>query len=109
VKAHELDQCPDLWLGAAEPHVAPVGAQPAREHDQVEHQRRIREHELGEIDAHVLLGADGPDQRPTAAALRRAVLVAGAAQDRRGVLKDDDPGNLLKSTRPCPADRSNVM
>jgi hypothetical protein len=71
--------------------VAPVGAQPARQHDQVEHERRVGEHELGQVDPHVLLSADGPDQCPAAAALRRAVLIAGAAQYGRCVIKDDDP------------------
>jgi hypothetical protein len=86
-----------------------VGPEPSRQHHQVQHERSIGEHELGQVDAHVLLSADGPDQCPAATALRRAILVAGAAQYGRFVIKDDDPRNLLKSTRTCPAHRSNVM
>jgi hypothetical protein len=109
VEADELDQRPDLRLGAAQPDAAPVHAQAPRHHDQVEHERRVGEDQLRQVDAHVLLGADGPDQCPAAGALRGAVLVTGAAQYGRRVIKDDDPGNLLKSTGTCPANRSNVM
>ena len=94
VDAHHLDQGPDLRLCAAQQDRTPVAAQPAGEHREVEHQRHVGEAELGEIDDHVGLGAEGARQSAAPDSLGAAVLVAGAAQDRRAFGEIDDPGNL---------------
>ena len=62
VQPDELDQRADLRLGAAEQDRAAMRAQAAREHRQIEHQRRVGEHELAEVDDDVGLGADRPRQ-----------------------------------------------
>jgi hypothetical protein len=66
VQADHLDQRADLRLGAAQENRPAVGAQPAGQHRQVEHQRGIRERQLRQIHDHIVLGADGTRQRPPA-------------------------------------------
>lgn len=70
MQTDELDQRPDLRLGAAEQYGAPVGTEPARQHRQVEHQRRVGEGKLAEVDDHVGLGANRAGQRPPSTTLR---------------------------------------
>jgi hypothetical protein len=97
VQADRLDQRADLGLGASQQDGAPVGAQTAREPREVEHQRRVGEHELAEVDDDVGLRSDRPRQRPSAPALRRAILVSAAAQGGRLVIEIDDARNVLKT------------
>jgi metal-sulfur cluster biosynthetic enzyme len=96
VDPHRLDQRADLRLGSAQPDRPPAAPQPPRKHRQVEHQRDVGEPELGEIDDHVGLRAQGAGERATADSLSAAVLVAGAAEDGRCLGEVDDAGNLLK-------------
>ena len=74
-----------------------MGTEPAREHRQVDHQRRIREHQLGEVDDEIRLGTKSTGQRGPASSLRRSVLVPANTQNRRFGNEIDDPRNLPKS------------
>jgi hypothetical protein len=76
-----------------------VGTQAPGQHREVEHQRRVGEHELAEIDDHIRLGTDRSRQRLPADALRVAVLVTPAAERGWLVIEVDDPANLLKAAR----------
>ena len=64
VQPDDLDQLPDLGLGAVQAHEPAVRAQPAGEHREIEHQREVGEDELGQIDDHIGLGAQGARQGP---------------------------------------------
>jgi hypothetical protein len=97
VQANGLDQHLDLWLGAAQQDRAAVCTQAPGQHREVEHQRRVREHELAEIDDHIRLGTDRSRQRLPADALCVAVLVTPAAECGWLVIEVDDPENLLKA------------
>jgi metal-sulfur cluster biosynthetic enzyme len=90
VQPDDLDQRLDLWLRALQEDRAPVGSEAPREHRQVEHQRRIGEHQLGEVDNDVGLCLDRSGQRLAPTSLRCAVLVAAAAQGWRLVVEIDD-------------------
>jgi metal-sulfur cluster biosynthetic enzyme len=90
VETDELNQRPDLWLSAPEQDRAPPGAQAARDHCQIEHQRRVREHELAEIDDYVRLGSDGAGQSLPTTTLSRPVLVTPTAQSRGFFIEVDD-------------------
>jgi hypothetical protein len=94
VEADELDQGPDLWLGAAQQDRAAVGAQPPREHREVDHQRGVREHELGQVYDYVVLGANRAGQSRPPAPLGRSIFIAATAQGRRFFVEVDDPRNL---------------
>lgn len=80
----------------AQPKRAPVRTQATSQDGQVEHQRRVAEHEVGEIDDDIPAGLDGAGERPPAVALCRPILVAATAQYRGVVIELDDPGNLHK-------------
>jgi metal-sulfur cluster biosynthetic enzyme len=97
VQSDQLDQGRDLWLGAAEQQRAAVGAEPARDHRQIDHQRGIREHELGQIDDDIRLRPERSGQCRPAAALRRSILIASDAQRGRLFIEIDDPANLPKA------------
>ena len=101
MKAHRLDQRPDLRLGAAEPDCPATRTEPAGQHREVEHQRGIGEHELSQIDDHLRLRLDRPSQRATPAALSRAVLIATAAQYQRYFLEGNDLRTLLNAPNHC--------
>src|SRR5581483_10396590 len=73
VQPDELDQRSDLWLWAMEEDRSPVRTQPAREHRQVEHQRRIGKRQLAQIDDHIGLGPNRARQRLAPPALRRPI------------------------------------
>ncbi len=91
-----LDQRPDLRLRIAQKNRAPTLAKPAGQHRQIDHQRRVGEHELAQIDHHVGVGTDGADHRLPPAALRGPILISRAAEDRRLLLERDDVLNLPK-------------
>jgi len=97
VQADGLDQRLDLRLGATQQDRLAVRPQAPGQHREVEHQRRVREHELAEIDDHIRLGADRPRKRLPADALRVAVLVTPAAERGWLVIEVDDPENLPKA------------
>jgi hypothetical protein len=92
----ELDQRPDLRLSPAEENGLPMGAEAPREHCEIHHQRCVREHEFGEVDDNVRLGAEGTSQCLTPAPLRRSIFVASNAQNWRLVNEVDDRRNLHK-------------
>jgi hypothetical protein len=97
MQADGFDQRADLRLGAAEQKDHALDTQATRQDREIEHQRRVSEHQLGEVDHDVALGADRPRQRLTAAALRVAILVSAAAEGRGRVIEVDDRRNLLKT------------
>jgi hypothetical protein len=90
VHAHQLDQCPNLGLGAAEQDRAAAYSQAPGEHRQVKHQGRIREHELTEVDHDIALRRDRADQSLPSTSLRGAVLVSAATQSRGLFIEGDD-------------------
>jgi len=53
VQPDKLDQGSDLRLGAAHQDGTAVRPQPARDHGDVEHQRRVGEDEIAQVDDHV--------------------------------------------------------
>lgn len=53
MKAGDLDQLADLWLGAAHDHLRARLAQTPGNHGEVDHQARIGELEVGEVDDEV--------------------------------------------------------
>jgi hypothetical protein len=97
MEPEHLDQGADLGLGAADTDRPAVRSQPASQEGEVEHQRGIGEHQLGEIDDDIGLRADGSGQRGPPESLGVAVLVATAAEGRRLVVEVNDPRNLLNA------------
>jgi hypothetical protein len=96
VQAKGLNQRPDLRLGALEQDRLPVSAQAPRHHGEIEHQRRIREHQVAQVDDDVRLGPNGTGQRLPSEPLRVPVFVATAAKRGRLVIEVDDARNLPK-------------
>ena len=92
-----LDQDLNLGLGTDEVDRPPVLAQPTRDHREVEHQRRIGEHQIAEVDDQIRLGADRARQGLPPRALRASILVAATAKSRRLVIEVDDWRNLSKA------------
>jgi hypothetical protein len=103
VQPHHLDQGPDLRLGPSQEHRPPLGPQPSGEYGDIHHQRRVREHQLAEIDGQIGLGADRPRQGLPAEALRVAILVATAAERRWLFIEVDDGAKLPKPSGGCHA------
>ena len=93
----DLDERPDLRLGSAEQDRAAVRTQPASEHGEVEHQRRVGEHEVREVDDDVGLRTNRSGECSATASLCGAILVALAAKRRGLVIEVDDSRNLAKS------------
>jgi hypothetical protein len=85
VQAHQLDQVPDLGIGAAQKKPAIAAAQAIREHRQVHHQRRVGEIKVTQIDDDIGLSTKGEHERSPAKALGTPILVSGAQQHRRVV------------------------
>ena len=109
------DHGPDLWLRITQPELAAVDALPARQHRQVDHQRRICKHQLPQLNGHIAIGFDRARERPPPVTLRRTILVSSTAQYRRRVIELDDPWNLHKiaaggqvATRSFPVLQSSV-
>ena len=67
-----------------------MSAQAPGEHCQIQHHRRIRERQIGQVDDHVGLSAQRTDERLAATPLGASILVATAAQDRWLVMEVDD-------------------
>jgi hypothetical protein len=85
VEAHQLDQVPDLRLGPVQKKFAIPAAQAIREHRQVDHQGRIGEVKVAEIDQDIGLSAKSEHERAPAKALGTPILVSCAKQHRRVV------------------------
>jgi metal-sulfur cluster biosynthetic enzyme len=94
VQAYSLDELPHLRLRAADVQRRAGGAQAPGEHRDVQHERRVGEGELREIDDHIGPGHERPREGAAATRLRRPHLVAAAAQDGRVVVEVDDGGKL---------------
>ena len=81
---------PDVRLRVASESVHPVRAQPLGEAREVDHQRRVGERQLGQVDDHVARRLEGRGDGSPAAAARRAVLVPRDAQDPELFVERDD-------------------
>jgi metal-sulfur cluster biosynthetic enzyme len=103
VQTNQLDQGSDLWLSAAELDRPSVGTEATGQHGQIEHQRSVGEHELGEIDDDIALGMDRSRERLSADTLRVAILIPAAAKCRRCVIEVDDCETLIKGSDRCHA------
>jgi hypothetical protein len=90
VKADELDQRPDLRLRASQQDRASASAKAACKHSQVEHQRRVGEHQVAQVDDDIRLRAECPVDRAAPNPLGGSVLVTRASQRRRLVVEVDD-------------------
>ena len=75
VQADELDQLADVRLRMAQRERAAVRAQSLRQAGQIDHQRRVGEPQLGQIDAYVARRVQRCGQRAPAQAGRRPVLI----------------------------------
>ena len=94
MQSDELDQVHDLRLRSAQQQAPLPTPQAVREHRQVDHQGRVGEDKISQVDEHVTLSAKREDKRASAEALCTPILVSGAKQHRRVVGELDDPGNL---------------
>ena len=94
MQADRLDQRADVRLRMGEPERLARGAQALREAGEVDHQRRVREPEPGQVHDHVARGAQRGRQRPPAPAARRAVLISFDPEDRELCVEADDAGEL---------------
>lgn len=94
VQPHHRDQRVDLGLGTAKQHHPSAAAQAPGEHRQIQHQGRVGEYQIAEIDDQVPRRAQGTGECPATRALGSPILVAGTSQDGRIVRELDDPGNL---------------
>jgi hypothetical protein len=65
-------------------------AQPLREARQVDHQGRIGEAQLGQVDDHVARRTEGDRERASAKPARRTVLLPGNAKDPELFVEGDD-------------------
>ena len=109
VHAHQLDQGQYLGLGATEQDRGATDSQPPGQHRQVEHQRRVREHELAEIDDDITLRADRANQCLSSTSLRCPVLVSAATQSRGLFIKSDDARNLPKMSGPSQGGKPRLV
>jgi hypothetical protein len=99
VEADRFDQRTDVRLGMREPERLALRAQPLGEAREVDHQRRVGEAEVGEVDDDVAGRGQRGREGPPAAAARDPVLVPLDPQDRELFVERDDPGKLLRTTR----------
>jgi hypothetical protein len=95
MEPHQLDQRPDLGLGSEQENGPAVGAEPASQDSNVQHQRGVGEHELGQVDDDIGLSPDGPGQRGPPEPLGVAILITAAAQSGRFVIEVDDRATLI--------------
>ena len=99
MQADVLDQRADVGLGALEEELPAGHAQAPREHREIEHERRIREGEAGEIDDDIGRRADGLREGLAAQGLRRPILVAATTEQGWVFVVGDDADNLSQSGR----------
>ena len=90
VQADVLDELADLRLRAAYSELGARRAQAPREHRDVEHERRVGEREVREVDGDVGAADERAREGATATRLRRPHLVAAAAQHGWAVVERDD-------------------
>jgi metal-sulfur cluster biosynthetic enzyme len=97
VQPDELDEPLDLRLRALQAQRAPGMAQAPRERGEVEHQRGVRERQLGEVDHDVPRAGQRAREGLAAEALGRSVLIAATPQNTGLGLEVDD---ALQATPP---------
>jgi hypothetical protein len=95
VQPDGLDQRSDVRLGAAQPQHAPLRAQALGEAREVDHQRRVGEVQLREVDDHVARGLQRGGQGTTPASTGRAVFVPRDPEDRQLLVEVNDAGTLI--------------
>ena len=101
-----LDEPPDLRLRRMEHHAVPALAQAPGDHDEVDHERRVGEVQVAQVDVEVALDGQRARERAAPTPLRGGVLVPGAAQGRGLGREANDRGNLPKRrgyTQPMPS------
>jgi hypothetical protein len=79
-EADEVDEPGDLRLRLAQPEHPAAAAQPAGEHGQVDHERRIGEAEAAEFDHDVFAGSEGASDGTAPTPLRGPDLLPPAPQ-----------------------------
>lgn len=94
MQPHHLDYRAHVRLRVLEAQRAAANTQPPRQGGQIEHQRRIAEGQITQIDGDVASRLDGPGEGLPSVALRGSILVAPAREDCRSVIELDDPGKL---------------
>jgi hypothetical protein len=99
MQADGLDQRADVRLGAAQPQGPALGTQPLRQAGQIDHHRGVGEVELGEVDDDVTGRLQRRGQGAPAASTGRAVFVPRDPQDRKLLVKVNDPGKLIHTLR----------
>jgi metal-sulfur cluster biosynthetic enzyme len=97
VQADRLDEHADVRLRVGEPQRHALGAEPLRQAGQVDHQRRVGEPQVGEVDDDVPRGGEGSRERAPPAAARRPVLIALDPEDRKLLVEADDAGKLQRT------------
>ena len=100
VQADALDQRTDLGLRAPYSELRTRGAQAPREHRDVEHERRVGERQLRQVDGDVGTADERAREGATATRLRRSHLVAAAAQHGWAVVERDDGEQATPWTGP---------
>jgi hypothetical protein len=98
VQPDELDEPLDLRLGPRQAQGPPGVPQAPRQRREVEHQRRVGEGQLREIDDDVARARERARERLAAEALRGPILIAATPQDTRLWLEVDDG---LEATPPA--------
>jgi hypothetical protein len=86
-------------LRAVEPQRAALGPQALGEAGEIDHQRRVREPQLREVDDHVARGSQRGGQGSTTASTRGAGFVPHDPQDRKLLVEVNDPRKLIHTAR----------
>ena len=101
VEADELDQPLDLRPRAVDAHALVRAAQPAGEHREVEHERRVGELQLGEVDREVLRASASARDRGR----RRRLCVARSSSPQTRSTKACSSSETMAGTYPNPSQR----
>ena len=99
VEADGLDQRADVRLRMRQPQRHAARAQALREAREVDHQRRVRERQPGQIHDHVTRRGQGRGERTAAAAARRPVLIPLDSEDGELCVEADDGWTLQRTVR----------
>ena len=99
MQADGLDQRADVRLRAVEPQRAALRPQALGEAGEVDHQRRVREPQLGEVDDHVARGLQRGGEGTATTSTGRAVFVPRDPQDRKLLVEVNDPRKLIHTAR----------
>ena len=94
MEADLLDDRLDDRLRVAQAKDAAVNQQPPGQNGEIEHQGRVAEGKLGQVNDHVGARVDGPRKRAAPIPLRGPILVSSTAQYCAGVIELDDSSNL---------------